>query len=163
MTRIINTIELPKALKGGEPTGITQDLRSLVNLYHKSTGETFDDYTGALEDLFENDLACIVSYDKQGNERVLEGFAQYRIDSETKVSSLDNLVVDPRMRKQGVGKAIVGAVMSEARTAGAPILTVYSSPEAVEIYSKIGFRTDNKSTVQQYSPWMVIDTDQKLK
>lgn len=160
MNRIINRIELPRALKGDEPSGLVKDLESIVTMYRNSPGELD---IRPEDDLFDNDLSCMVSYSKRGNERTLEGFAQYRIDSDIKSSSIENLYVDPRTRRKGVGEAIVGAVMSEARRAGVPTLSVFSTTEAIEFYSKIGFRTDNKSTLQDHSPWMVIDTDQKLK
>ena len=61
------------------------------------------------------------------------------------VCDLEAVVVDPRLRRRGLGRVLVNAVLAWARTLGATRVELEVRPSniaAIRLYEQLGFRTD---------------------
>ncbi len=58
---------------------------------------------------------------------------------------LNGLFVEPDLWRQGIGKALVGAAVHEARRRGLSMMTVVANPSAREFYEKCGFVVEGEA------------------
>lgn len=65
-----------------------------------------------------------------------------RLDRRT--GDIQSVYVLPELRGQGVGTALLNAVVAEARTRELEIVTVHSGAQAVPYYRRTGFDTDGR-------------------
>lgn len=60
-------------------------------------------------------------------------------------AALDGLFVDPGLWRQGIGAALVEAVVHLARNRGLTLITVVAEPSAREFYEKCGFSVEGET------------------
>lgn len=96
----------------------------------------------ALEEELENPCACFLTA-MEGEEPLGYG-GMHCVAGECFVT---NVAVFPQRRRQGVGEAIVGALLEEARARGGEFLSLEVRPSntgAVALYEKLGFRQEGR-------------------
>lgn len=87
------------------------------------------------------------------------GFASVRPTSPGALE-LDDLFVEPARMRQGVARALVGDIVTRARSTGIRRIEVDANPHALPFYRAVGFRSDGRVRTELGSGWrMHLDVD----
>ena len=73
----------------------------------------------------------------------IAGFAVI-LDDDGK-TELDGLFVEPELWRQGIGSALVGAAVHDARSRGLSLMTVVANTGAKEFYERCGFSVEGSA------------------